>query len=165
MSMGKKVYIIVELWDGGNDEQIRAAFTNQKDAEEYADSKQGNWDCYALDLDTEQPDDSMRVWSVEINMGYPNIMRQHYIDRFKPRRNAFYMEREDSTPKLIIFVEANRESKAFEQAREMYGVIMNNPEKYKGYSDVHKRFYTNVGDLYDFATGNKIQEFRQNEYI
>ena len=98
MSMGKKVYIIVELWDGGNDEQIRAAFTNQKDAKEYADSKQGDWDCYALDLDTEQPDDSMRVWSVEINMGYPNIMRQHYIDRFKPRRNAFYMEREDSTP-------------------------------------------------------------------
>ena len=159
MSMGKKVYIIVELWDGGNDEQIRAAFTNQKDAKEYADSKQGDWDCYALDLDTEQPDDSMRVWSVEINMGYPNIMRQHYIDRFKPRRNAFYMEREDSTPKLIIFVEANRESKAFEQAREMYGVIMNNPEKYKGYSDVHKRFYTNVGDLYDFATGNKIEEY------
>ena len=165
MSMGKKVYIIVELWDGGNDEQIRAAFTNQKDAKEYADSKQGDWDCYALDLDTEQPDDSMRVWSVEINMGYPNIMRQHYIDRFKPRRNAFYMEREDSTPQLIIFVEANRESKAFEQASEMYKKILGNPEKYKGYSDVHKRFYTNVGDLYDFATGNKIQEFRQNEYI
>ena len=165
MKKSKKIYIVIEAWDDGNDENVRAAFTNQKDAEEYADSKQGNWDCYALDLDTEQPDDSMRVWSVEINMGYPNIMRQHYIDRFKPRRNAFYMEREDSTPKLIIFVEANRESKAFEQAREMYGVIMNNPEKYKGYSDVHKRFYTNVGDLYDFATGNKIQEVRQNEYI
>ena len=159
MSMGKKVYIIVELWDGGNDEQIRAAFTNQKDAKEYADSKQGDWDCYALDLDTEQPDDSMRVWSVEINMGYPNIMRQHYIDRFKPRRNAFYMEREDSTPKLIIFVEANRESKAFEQASEMYKKILGNPEKYKGYSDVHKRFYTGVGDLFDFATCNKIEEY------
>ena len=157
--MGKKVYIIVELWDGGNDEQIRAAFTNQKDAEEYADSKQGNWDCYALDLDTEQPDDSMRVWSVEINMGYPNIMRQHYIDRFKPRRNAFYMEREDSTPKLIIFVEANRESKAFEQAYEMYKKILSNPEKYKGYSDLHAHFYNNVGDLYDFATGDKIEEY------
>ena len=159
MSMDKKVYIIVELCDGGNDEQIRAAFTNQKDAKEYADSKQGDWDCYALDLDTEQPDDSMRVWSVEINMGYPNIMRQHYIDRFKPRRNAFYMEREDSTPKLIIFVEANRESKAFEQASEMYKKILSNPEKYKGYSDVHPNFYTNVGDLYDFATGNKIEEY------
>ena len=47
----------------------------------------------------------------------------------------------------------------------MYKKILGNPEKYKGYSDVHKRFYTNVGDLYDFATGNKIQEFRQNEYI
>ena len=163
MSMGKKVYIIVELWDGGNDEQIRAAFTNQKDAKEYADSKQGDWDCYALDLDTEQPDDSMRVWSVEINMGYPNIMRQHYIDRFKPRRNAFYMEREGGTPKLIIFVEANRKSKAFEQASEMYKKILGNPEKYKGYSDVHKRFYTGVGDLYDFATGNRLEEYIRDE--
>lgn len=157
--MGQKVYVVVESFDDGYDEQIRAAFTNQKDAKEYADSKQGYWDYYDLDLDTEQPDDSMRVWSVEINMGYPNIMRQHDIDRFKPRRNAFYMERSDSAQKLIIFVEANRESKAFEQAFRMYNDILGNPEKYKGYSDVHKRFYTSVGDLYDFATGNKIEEY------
>lgn len=157
--MGQKVYVVVESFDDDYDEQIRAAFTNKKDAEEYADSKQGDWNCYAIDLDIERPDDSMRVWSVEINMGYPNIMRQHDIDQFKPRRNAFYMERADSTPKLIIFVEANRESKAFEQASEMYKKILGNPEKYKGYSDVHKRFYTSVGDLFDFATGDKIEEY------
>lgn len=157
--MGQKVYVVVESFDDDYDEQIRAAFTNIKDAEEYADSKQGDWDCYTLDLDVERPDDTMRIWSVEINMGYPNIMRQHDIDRFKPRRNAFYMERSDSTLKLIIFVEANRESKAFEQAYRMYKEIIVNPEKYKGYSDVHPNFYTNVGDLYDFATGNKIEEY------
>lgn len=157
--MSKKVYIVTEAWDEGNNENVRAAFTNQKKAWEYADSKQGDWYSYAIDLDVEQPDDSMRVWSVEINMDYPNIMRQHDIDRFKPRRNAFYMEREDGTPKLIIFVEANRKSKAFEQAYEMYKTILGNPEKYKGYSDLHAHFYTNVGDLYDFATGNKIEEY------
>ena len=157
--MGQKVYVVVESFDDDYDEQIRAAFTNKKDAEEYADSKQGDWNCYTLDLDVERPDDTMRIWSVEINMGYPNIMSQHDIDRFKPRRNAFYTERSDSTPKLIIFVEANRESKAFEQASRMYKDIISNPEKYKGYSDVHKRFYTSVGDLYDFATGHKIEEY------
>ena len=163
--MEKKVYIVIESWDEGNNENVRAAFTNQKDAQEYADSQQGDWDYYAIDLDVEQPDDSMRIWSIEINTGYPNITHQHDVNWFKPKKNTFYIEQEGSKQWLIFFVEANRESKAFEQAREMYGVIMNNPEKYKGYSDVHKRFYTNVGDLYDFATGNKIQEFRQNEYI
>lgn len=161
--MGKKVYIVVESFDDGNDDHIRAAFTNQKKAWEYTDSKRGDWNCYELDLDTEQPDDSMRIWSVEIDINYPEIMRQHDVNFFIPRKNTFYMERGAIKRWIVFFVEANRESKAFEQAREMYGVIMNNPEKYKGYSDVHKRFYTNVGDLYDFATGNKLEEYIRDE--
>ena len=158
--MGKKVYIVTESWDEGNNENIRAAFTNQKKAWEYTDSKQGAWDYYSIDLDTEQPDDSMRLWSVEVNMQYPYIMHQHDINWFIPKKNTFYVEQEGNQRWIIFFVEANRESKAFEQAHEMYEVIMNNPEKYKGYSDVHKRFYTSVGDLFDFATGDKIEEYR-----
>ena len=45
----------------------------------------------------------------------------------------------------------------------MYKKILGNPEKYKGYSDVHKRFYTGVGDLYDFATGNRLEEYIRDE--
>ena len=158
--MGKKVYIVVESFDDGNDDHIRAAFTNQKKAWEYTDSKRGNWNCYELDLDTEQPDDSMRVWSVEINMDYPDIPYQHDINWFIPQKNTFYMEQEGKQRWIVIFVEANRESKAFEQAREMYKVIMNNPEKYEGYNSVHKYSYpTSIGRLYDFATGNKIGEY------
>ena len=160
-----QVYVVVETFNEGNDDNIIAAFTNRKDAEEYADSKQGDWNCYALDLDVERPDDSVRVWSVEIDINHYGIMRQHDVNFFLPRKDTFYMEQGGNSRWLIIFVEANRESKAFEQASEMYKKILGNPEKYKGYSDVHKRFYTGVGDLYDFATGNKIQEFRQNEYI
>ena len=40
MSMGQ-VYVVVETFNEGNDDNIIAAFTNRKDAEEYADSKQG----------------------------------------------------------------------------------------------------------------------------
>ena len=159
MSMEKKVYVVVETFNEGNDDNIRAAFTNRKDAEEYADSKQGDWNCYALDLDVERPDDSMRVWSVDIDINHYGIMRQHDVNFFLPRKDAFYMEQGGNSRWLIIFVEANRESKAFEQAYEMYKKILGNPEKYKGYSDVHPNFYTNVGDLYDFATGNKIEEY------
>lgn len=159
INMGKKVYIVIEAWDEGNDENVRAAFTNQKDAEEYADSKQGDWYYYAIDLDVEQPDDSMRVWSVEINIDCPEIPHQHDINYFIPRKDTFYMEQGGNSRWLIIFVEANRESKAFEQASEMYKDIISNPEKYKGYSDLHAHFYNNVGDLYDFATGNKIEEY------
>ena len=165
MKKSKKIYIVIEAWDDGNDENVRAAFTNQKDAKAYADSKQGNWYYYDIDLDVERPDNSMRVWSVEIDIDYPEIMRQHDVVFFIPKNGTFYMEQKGNKRCIIIFVEANRESKAFEQASEMYKKILGNPEKYKGYFDVHKRFYTNVGDLYDFATGNKIQEFRQNEYI
>ena len=154
-----QVYVVVETFNEGNDDNIIAAFTNRKDAEEYADSKQGDWNCYALDLDVERPDNSMRVWSVEIDISHYGIMRQHDVNFFLPRRDTFYMEQGGNSRWLIIFVEANRESKAFEQASEMYKKILGNPEKYKGYFDVHKRFYTNVGDLYDFATGNKIEEY------
>ena len=158
MSMGQ-VYVVVETFNEGNDDNIRAAFTNRKDAEEYADSKQGDWNCYALDLDVERPDDSMRVWSVEIDINHYGIMRQHDVNFFLPRKDTFYMEQGGNSRWLIIFVEANRESKAFEQAYEMYKKILSNPEKYKGYSDLHAHFYNNVGDLYDFATGNKIEEY------
>lgn len=157
--MKKKVYIVTEAWDEGNNENIRAAFTNQKDAWEYTDSKMGDWNCYAIDLDVERPDDSMRVWSVEIDVSYPEIMHQHDVNFFIPSKDTFYMEQGGNKRWIIIFVEANRESKAFEQASEMYKDILGNPEKYKGYSDVHKRFYTGVGDLYDFATGHKIEEY------
>lgn len=157
--MKKKVYIVTEAWDDGNNENIRAAFTNRKDAEEYADSKRGDWNCYALDLDVERPDDSMRIWSVEIDINYPEIMHQHYVNFFIPRKDTFYMEQWGNSRWLIIFVEANKESKAFEQASKMYKDILGNPEKYKGYSDLHARFYKNVGDLYDFATGNKIEKY------
>ena len=159
MSMEKKVYVVVETFNEGNDDNIRAAFTNRKDAEEYADSKQGDWNCYALDLDVERPDNSMRIWSVEIDVSYPEIMHQHDVSFFIPRKDTFYMEQGGNSRWLIIFVEANRESKAFEQAYEMYKKILGNPEKYKGYSDVNTHFYINVGDLYDFATGNKIEEY------
>ena len=157
--MGNKVFIVVESFNDGNDDNVRAAFTREKKAEEYVDSKQGAWDYYELDLDTEQPDDSMRLWSVEVNMKYPDIMHQHDINWFIPKKNTFYVEQGGNSRWLIIFVEANRESKAFEQAYEMYKKILSNPEKYKGYSDLHAHFYNNVGDLYDFATGNKIEEY------
>lgn len=160
MSMAQKVYVVVETFNEGNDDNIRAAFTNQDDAWEYADSKRGDWNCYALDLDVERPDDSMRIWSVEIDVNYPDIMHQHDVSFFIPRKDTFYMEQGGNSRWLIIFVEANRESKAFEQASEMYKNILGNPEKYKGYSDVHANFYNNVGDLFDFATGNKIEEYR-----
>ena len=159
MSMGNKVFIVVESFNDGNDDCVRAAFTREKKAKEYVDSKQGAWDYYELDLDTEQPDDSMRLWSVEVNMKYPDIMHQHDINWFIPKKNTFYVEQEGKMTKLIIFVEANRETSAFKKASKMSKKIIDNPEKYKGYSDVHKRFYTNVGDLYDFATGNKIEEY------
>ena len=159
INMGKKVYIVTEAWDEGNNENIRAAFTNQKDAWEYTDSKRGDWNCYDLDLDVERPDDSMRIWSVEIDVNYPDIMHQHDVSFFIPRKDTFYMEQGGNSRWLIIFVEANRESKAFEQASRMYKDIIGNPEKYKGYSDLHAHFYNNVGDLYDFATGNKIEEY------
>lgn len=159
MSMAQKVYVVVESYDDGNDDHIRAAFTNQKDAWEYTDSKRGDWNCYALDLDVERPDDSMRIWSVEIDVDYPDIMHQHDVSYFIPRKDTFYMEQGGNSRWLIIFVEANRESKAFDQAYEMYKKILSNPEKYKGYSDLHAHFYNNVGDLYDFATGNKIEEY------
>ena len=161
--MGKKVYIVTEAWDEGNNENVRAAFTREKKAEEYVDSKQGAWDYYELDLDTEQPDDSMRLWSVEVNMKYPDIMHQHDINWFIPKKDTFYVEQEGKMTKLIIFVEANRETSAFKKASKMSKKIIDNPEKYKGYSDVHKRFYTNVGDLYDFATGNKLEEFTRGK--
>ena len=154
-----QVYVVVETFNEGNDDNIIAAFTNRKDAEEYADSKQGDWNCYALDLDVERPDDSMRIWSVEIDVDYPDIMHQHDVSFFIPRKYTFYMEQVGNSRWLIIFVEANRESKAFEQASRMYKDIIGNPEKYKGYSDLHAHFYNNVGDLYDFATGNKIEEY------
>ena len=154
-----QVYVVGETFNEGNDDNIIAAFTNRKDAEEYADSKQGDWNCYALDLDTERPDDSMRVWSVEIDINHYGIMRQHDVNFFLPRKDTFYMEQGSNSRWLIIFVEANRESKAFEQASRMYKYIIGNPEKYKGYSDLHAHFYNNVGDLYDFATGNKIEEY------
>ena len=157
--MDKKVYVVVESFDDGNDDNIRAAFTNQKDAWDYADSKQGDWNCYALDLDVERPDNSMRIWSVEIDVSYPEIMHQHDVSLFIPRKDTFYMEQGGNSRWLIIFVEAKRESKAFEQASRMYKDIIGNPEKYKGYSDLHAHFYNNVGDLYDFATGNKIEEY------
>ena len=161
--MGKKVYVVVESFDDGNDDHIRAAFTNIKDAEEYADSKRGDWNCYALDLDVERPDDSMRIWSVEIDVEYPDIMHQHDVSFFIPRKDTFYMEQVGNSRWLIIFVEANRESKAFERASRMYKDIIGNPEKYKGYSDLHAHFYNNVGDLYDFATGNKLEEFTRGK--
>ena len=101
----------------------------------------------------------MRVWSVEIDISHYGIMRQHDVNFFLPRKDTFYMEQGGNSRWLIIFVEANRESKAFEQAYEMYKEILGNPEKYKGYSDLHAHFYNNVGDLYDFATGNKIEEY------
>ena len=154
-----QVYVVVETFNEGNDDNIIAAFTNRKDAEEYADSKQGDWNCYALDLDVERPDDSMRVWSVEIDINHYGIMRQHDVNFFLPRKDTFYMAQGGNSRWLIIFVEANRESKAFEQASRMYKDIISNPEKYKGYSDLHAHFYNNVGDLYDFATGNKIEEY------
>ena len=157
--MEQKVYVVVETFNEGNDDNIRAAFTNRKDAEEYADSKRGDWNCYALDLDVERPDDSMRIWSVEIDVDYPDIMHQHDVSYFIPRKDTFYMEQGGNSRWLIIFVEANRESKAFDQAYEMYKKILSNPEKYKGYSDLHAHFYNNVGDLYDFATGDKIEEY------
>ena len=157
--MGQKVYVVVETFNEGNDDNIRAAFTNQKDAWDYTDSKQGDWNCYALDLDVERPDDSMRIWSVEIDVDYPDIMHQHDVSFFIPRKDTFYMEQGGNSRWLIVFVEANRESKAFERAYRMYKDILGNPEKYKGYSDVHPNFHTNVGDLYDFATGNKIEEY------
>ena len=157
--MENKVYIVIEAWDEGNDENVRAAFTNQKDAQEYTDSKQGDWYYYAIDLDAEQPDDSMRIWSIEINIGCPDVPHQNDVNWFKPKKNTFYTKQEGSQLWIIFFVEANRESKAFEQASEMCKKILGNPEKYKGYSDVHKRFYTSVGDLYDFATGKKIEEY------
>lgn len=157
--MGKKVYVVVESFNDGNDDCIIAAFTKEKKAEEYIDSKQGAWDYYELDLDTEQPDDSMRVWSVEINIDCPEIPHQHDINYFIPRKDTFYMEQEGNMTKLIIFVEANRETSAFKKASKICKKIIDNPEKYKGYSDVHKRFYTSVGDLFDFATGNKIEEY------
>ena len=159
MSMEKKVYVVVETFNEGNDDNIIAAFTNRKDAWDYADSKRGDWNCYALDLDVERPDDTMRIWSVEIDIDYPEIMRQHDVVFFIPKNGTFYMEQEGNKRCIIIFVEANRESKAFEQAYEMYKKILSNPEKYKGYSDLHTHFYNNVGDLYDFATGNKIEEY------
>lgn len=157
--MEQKIYVVVETFNDGNDDNIRAAFTNRKDAEEYTDSKRGDWNCYAIDLDVERPDNSMRIWSVEIDVNYPDIMHQHDDSFFIPRKDTFYMEQGGNSRWLIIFVEANRESKAFEQASRMYKDIIGSPEKYKGYSDVHKCFYTNVGDLYDFATGNKIEEY------
>ena len=157
--MGKKVYIVIEAWDEGNNENVRAAFTREKKAEEYVDSKQGAWDYYELDLDTEQPDDSMRLWSVEVNMKYPDIMHQHDINWFIPKKDTFYVEQEGKMTKLIIFVEANRETSAFKKASKMSKKIIDNPAKYKGYSDLHAHFYNNVGDLYDFATGNKIEEY------
>lgn len=162
--MEQKVYVVVESFDDGNDDHIRAAFTNQKKAWEYTDSKQGDWNCYKLDLDIERPDDSMRVWSVEIDMKYPEIMHQHDVSFFIPRKDTFYMEQGGNSRWLIIFVEANRESKAFEQAREMYGVIMNNPDKYEGYDNVHRHSYlTGIGDLFDFETGNKLEEYIRDE--
>lgn len=161
--MEKKVYIVIESWDEGNNENVRAAFTNQKDAQEYADSQQGDWDYYELDLDKEQPDNSMRIWSIEINTGYP-IPHQHDVNWFKLKKNTFYMEQEGSQLWIVFFVEANRESKAFEQAREMYGVIMNNPDKYEGYDNVHRHPYlTGIGDLFDFETGNKLEEYIRDE--
>lgn len=163
MSMAQKVYVVVETFNEGNDDNIRAAFTNRKDAEEYADSKQGDWNCYALDLDVERPDDSMRLWSVEVNMKYPNIMHQHNINCFIPKKDTFYMEQEGNMTKLIIFVEANRETSAFKKASKMSKKIIGNPEKYKGYSDLHAHFYNNVGDLYDFATGDRIEEFTRGK--
>ena len=108
-----QVYVVVETFNEGNDDNIIAAFTNRKDAEEYADSKQGDWNCYALDLDVERPDDSMRVWSVEIDINHYGIMRQHDVNFFLPRKDTFYMEQGGNSRWLIIFVEANRESKAF----------------------------------------------------
>ena len=162
--MEEKVYIVIESWDEGNNENVRAAFTNQKDAQEYADSQQGDWNYYAIDLDKKQPDNSMRIWSIEINTGYPNISHQHDVNWFKPKKNTFYMEQEGSQLWIVFFVEANRESKAFEQAREMYGVIMNNPDKYEGYDNVHRHSYlTGIGDLFDFETGNKLEEYIRDE--
>ena len=157
--MGNKVFIVVESFNDGNDDCVRAAFTREKKAEEYVDSKQGAWDYYELDLDTEQPDDSMRLWSVEVNMKYPDIMHQHDINWFIPKKNTFYVEQEGNMMHLIIFVEANRETSAFKKASKMSKKIIDNPEKYKGYSDTHTRLFTGVGDLYDFATGDKIEEF------
>ena len=157
--MDKKVYVVVESFDDGNDENVRAAFTNQKDADEYTDSKQGDWYYYTIDLDAEQPNDSMRIWSIEINIDYPDVPNQNDVNWFKPKKNTFYTKQEGSQLWIVFFVEANRKSKAFEQASEMCKKILGNPEKYKGYSDVHKRFYTSVGDLYDFATGKKIEEY------
>lgn len=162
MNMGKKVYVVVETWDENND-QIRAVFTDEKSAADFVDSKQGAWDYYELGLDTEQPDDSMRLWSVEVNMQYPDIMHQHDINWFIPKKDTFYVEQGGNCRWLIIFVEANRESKAFEQASRMYKDIIGNPEKYKGYSDLHARFYKNVGDLFDFETGNKLEEYIRDE--
>ena len=160
MKKSKKIYIVIEAWDDGNDENVRAAFTNQKDAEEYTDSKQGDWYYYTIDLDAEQPDDSMRIWSVEINIDYPDVPHQNDVNWFKPKKNTFYTKQEGSQLWIVFFVEANRESKAFEQAREMYEVIMNNPEKYEGYDNVRRHSYlTIIGDLFDFATGNKIEEY------
>lgn len=160
--MGQKVYVVVETWDNNND-NVRAVFSTEAKAQDYVHSKQGDWDYYELCLDVEKPDDSIRLWSVEIRTKIPEMPDQHDINWFKPRKDAFYVEYDESDKYFIIFVEANRENIAFKEAINIYNKILKDPDKYKGCNNMHKVFYCGYSDLYDINTGEILEKWDRDE--
>lgn len=164
INMGKKVYIVTEAWDEGNNENIRAAFTNQKDAWEYTDSKRGDWNCYAIDLDVERPDDSMRLWRVSLNIRETRYASFYDTTRFfsygyKLRVNAFFYAKEKYNEFFIIDVLTNRQSKAIQIAKDMRDAVMGNPDRFPNWKEiVREDYFYKVGARYNINTGHKIEE-------
>ena len=163
MNMGKKVYVVVEAWDNDCD-NVRAIFTDEKAARDFVDSQVGDWDFYDMDLDVEQPDDSMRLWRVSLSISdkryaslYDTITFYSY--GYNQRQNAFFYAKEKYNEFFIVDVVTNRQSKAMQIAKDMRDAVLNNPERFPNWKEiVREDFFYKVGARYDLNTGHKIEE-------
>lgn len=163
MNMGKKVYVVVETWDDDYD-NVRAVFTDEQAARDFVDSQVGNWDFYDMDLDVEQPDDSMRLWRVSLSISdkiYASLddTTTFYSYGYPQRVNAFFYAKEKSNEFFIVDVVTNRQSKAMQIAKDMRDAVLNNPERFPNWKEiVREGFFYKVGARYDLNTGQKIEE-------
>lgn len=163
MNMGKKVYVVVETWDNDYN-NVRAIFTDEKAARDFVDSQVGNWDFYDMDLDVEQPDDSMRLWRVSLsisNKRYASLddTTTFYSYGYNQRQNAFFYAKEKYNEFFIVDVVTNRQSKAMQIAKDMRYAVLNNPARFPNWKEIVREdcFYK-VGARYNVNTGCKIEE-------
>lgn len=163
MNMEKKVYVVVETWDNDYN-NVRAIFTDEQAARDFVDSQVGEWDFYNMDLDVEQPDNSMRLWRVSLDVsgkryGALDDTTQSFDYGYPRKENAFFFTHDKYTQLFVVDVMANRKSKAMQMAKSMRDAVLNNPARFPNWKEiVREDYFYKVGARYDLNTGHKIEE-------